>query len=139
MKVIAVRGKPLDLSESPTRRDDTLDEHQAQETLKVTGAAVFDDDERLMPLMSGFLSQQLQAALIAEQTAMTFGRNLGYVHEYLSSRREFASCERDSAYLEIRTHVIQEYFAHLREVEDLEEDCPQSRFIAHGLLQQVAL
>lgn len=127
MKVIAVRGKPLNLSESPTRRDDTLDEHQAQEAVKVTGAAVFDDDERLMPLISGFLSQQLQAALIAEQTAMTFGRNLGYAHEYLTKRREYASCDRDSAYLEIRTHVIQEYFAHLREVEGISKKTVRNR------------
>lgn len=127
MKVIVARGELLDLNESPTWRDDTPDEHQAQEVLKVTGAAVFDDDERLMPLMSGFLSQQLQAALISEQTALTFGRNLGYASEYLMGRREFASCERDSAFLEIRTHVIQEYFAHLREVEGISKKTVRNR------------
>lgn len=127
MKVVVARGKTLDLSESPTKGDSTLDEHQAQEALRFTGAAVFDDDERLMPLMSGFLSQQLQAALISEQTAITFGRNLGYAHEYITGRREFATCERDSAFLEIRTHVIQEYFAHLREVEQISKKTVRNR------------
>ena len=127
MKVIAVRGKPLDFSESPTRRDDPSEESQVHEAVKVTGAAVFDDDERLMPLVSGFLSHGLQTAQIAEQTAITYGRNLGYTCGYLMNRREFRDCERDSAFLEVRTHVIEEYFAHLREAEDISKKTVRNR------------
>ena len=127
MKVIAVRGKPLDFSESPTRRGDSPEESQVQETVKVTGAAVFDDDERLMPLVSGYLSHELQNAQIAQQTAITYGRNLGYTCDYLMNRREFRDCERDSAFLEVRTHVIEEYFAHLREVEELSKKTVRNR------------
>lgn len=127
MKVVAVRGQPLDLSESPTRRDDVSDEYQTQEALKLTGAAVFDDDERLMPLISGFLSHELRNALISQQSALTYGRNLGYFHEYLMGRREFANCERDSAFLEIRTHVIEEYFAHIREAEEISKKTVRNR------------
>ncbi|MBD1106610.1 phage integrase N-terminal SAM-like domain-containing protein [Pseudomonas amygdali pv. morsprunorum] len=127
MKVIAVRGKPLDFSESPTRRDNPSEESQVQEAVKVTGAAVFDDDERLMPLMSGYLSHALQKAQISQQTAITYGRNLVYTCEYLMNRREFRDCERDSAFLEIRTHVIEEYFAHLREAEGLSKKTVRNR------------
>ena len=127
MKVIAVRGKPLDFSESPTRRGDSPEESQVQETVKVTGAAVFDDDERLMPLVSGYLSHELQNAQIAQQTAITYGRNLGNTCDYLMNRREFRDCERDSAFLEVRTHVIEEYFAHLREVEELSKKTVRNR------------
>ncbi|ETU79890.1 hypothetical protein Q095_00343 [Pseudomonas aeruginosa PS50] len=127
MKVIAVRGKSLDLSESPTRRDDPSEESQVHEAVKVTGAAVFDDDERLMPLISGYLSHSLQTAQIAEQTAITYGRNLGYTCEYLMNRREFRDCERDSAFLEIRTHVIEEYFANLREAEGISKKTVRNR------------
>ena len=51
MKVIAVRGTPLDFRESPTRRDDPSEESPIQEAVNVIGTAVFDDDERLMPLI----------------------------------------------------------------------------------------
>lgn len=112
MKVIAVRGTPLDFRESPTRRDDPSEESPIQEAVNVIGTAVFDDDERLMPLISGYLSHALREADISQQTAITYGRNLGYTCEYLMNRREFRDCERDSAFLEIRTHVIEEYFAH---------------------------
>lgn len=127
MKVIAVRGKPLDFRESPTKRHDPSEEPQVQEAVKVTGAAVFDDDERLMPLISGYLSHALQNAQISQLTAITYGRNLGYTCEYLMNRREFRDCERDSAFLEIRTHVIEEYFAHLREAEELSKKTVRNR------------
>lgn len=127
MKVIAVRGKALDFSESPTRGDDSYEESPVQAAVKVTGAAVFDDDERLMPLISGYLSQELQNAQISQQTAITYGRNLGYTCEYLMNRREFRDCERDSSFLEVRAHVIEEYFAHLREVEELSKKTVRNR------------
>lgn len=127
MKVIAVRGAPLDFRESPTRRDDSSEESPIQEAVNVTGTAVFDDDERLMPLISGYLSHALQKAYISQQTAITYGRNLGYTCEYLTNRREFRDCERDSAFLEIRTHVIEEYFAHLREDEELSKKTVRNR------------
>lgn len=143
MKVITVRGKTLELSESPTRRDNTSDVSPTHETVKLTGAAVFDDDERLMPLISGFLSHGLRNALISEQSALTYGRNLGYAHEYLMGRREFRDYERDSAFLEIRTHVIEEYFAHLREVEEISKktlrnrDCALMSFFNNSLCRGV--
>ena len=55
MKVIAIKGKPLDFRESPTRRDNPTEGSPIQEAVNVTGTAVFDDDERLMPLISGYL------------------------------------------------------------------------------------
>ena len=127
MKVIAVRGTPLDFRESPTRRDDPSEESPIQEAVNVIGTAVFDDDERLMPLISGYLSHALREADISQQTAITYGRNLGYTCEYLMNRREFRDCERDSAFLEIRTHVIEEYFAHLREAEGLSKTTVRNR------------
>lgn len=143
MKVITVRGKTLEFSESPTRRDNTSEVSPTHEAVKLTGAAVFDDDERLMPLISGFLSHGLRNALISEQSALTYGRNLGYAHEYLMGRREFRDCERDSAFLEIRTHVIEEYFAHLREVEEISKktlrnrDCALMSFFNNSLCRGV--
>lgn len=127
MKVIAVRRKPLDLSESPTKRGDESPESLIHEAVSLTGAAVFDDDERLMPLISGFLSHGLINGLISEQSALTYGRNLGYAHEYLTGRREFRGCERDSAFLEIRTHVIEEYFASIREDEGISKKTVRNR------------
>lgn len=126
MKVVTVRGKPLDLSESPVWGH-AIQSPQIQDPVKLTGAAVFDDEERLMPLISGFLSHGLRNALISEQSALTYGRNLGYAYEYLNKRREFKDCERDSAFLEIRAHMIEEYFAHIRDVDGISKKTVRNR------------
>ncbi|EKT4493113.1 tyrosine-type recombinase/integrase [Pseudomonas sp. YQ_6] len=126
MKVITVREKTLDLCESPVRGS-PIPISSVQDRVKLTGAAVFDDEERLLPLVSGFLSHGLRNSLISEQSALTYGRNLGYVYEYLGTRREFKDCERDSAFLEIRAHVIEEYFARLREIEEISKKTVRNR------------
>lgn len=126
MKIITARGKTLDLNESPDWGS-AFRATQTKEPVKLTGAALFDDEERLMPLVSGFLSHGLRNALISEQSALTYGRNLGYVCEYLDTRREFKDCERDSAFLEMRAHVIEEYFAHLREIDQISKKTVRNR------------
>lgn len=118
MKVLAVRAKALDLSESPVLEERSFDAAQLENS-KLTGVAVFDDEERLLPLASGYLNHGLRHGLMSYQSSLTYGKNIGYFHEYLATRREFATCERDAAFLDVRTHAIEEYFSHLREEEDL--------------------
>ncbi|MFC5694840.1 tyrosine-type recombinase/integrase [Pseudomonas sp. GCM10022186] len=127
MKVLAVRAKALDLSESPTLGEGGSGEPLVVGAQALTGAGVFDDEERLLPLVSGFLSHEFRNGLMSYQSGLTYGKNLGYFHEYLMGRREFAGCERDLAYLEARTHVLEEYFAHLREIEELSEKTVRNR------------
>lgn len=127
MRVLAVRSKRIDLNESPTLEEGWAGESLDARSQVLTGAAVFDDDERLLPLVSGFLSHGLANGHMSYQSALTYGKNLGYFHQYQMGRREFADCERDSAYLEVRTHVIEEYFAHLREEEELSTKTVRNR------------
>ncbi|HBP6832631.1 TPA: integrase [Pseudomonas aeruginosa] len=127
MKVLAVQAKTLDLSESPVLEERGVDQTQLQAQQRFTGAAVFDDDERLLPLASRFLSHGLQNALISYQSCLTYGKNIGYAHEYLIGLREFANCERDSAFLDVRTYAIEEYFSHLREDQDLSSKTIRNR------------
>lgn len=127
MKVLAVRSKRIDLDESPTLEEGWTDEPLDTRSLVLTGAAVFDDEERLLPLVSGFLAHGLAKGHMSYQSALTYGKNLGYFHQYLMGRREYADFERDSAYLDVRSHVIEEYFAHLRETEELSTKTVRNR------------
>lgn len=127
MKVLAVRAKELDLNESPIREERDFDVAQLDGVKKLTGVAVFDDEERLLPLASGYLSHGLQNSLMSYESSLTYAKNIGYFHEYLASRREFAGCDRDSAFLDLRTHALEEYFSHLREEAGLSKKTIRNR------------
>lgn len=123
MKVVAERGKELNLDES------LLNEVEATVggIVTVTGAGLFDDNERLMPLVSDYLSEQLETRLLSIQSAKTYGQNLGYVLSYMKSRRDFASTVRDEAFIYADRPVYREYFKILIEDEDLEGNTARNR------------
>ncbi|MFV3329560.1 tyrosine-type recombinase/integrase [Pseudomonas sp. NY15437] len=127
MKVLAVRGNSLNLRDSPVREERNAGEPCLEGTKKLTGVAVFDDEERLLPLVSSFLSHGLKNGLMSYESCLTYGKNISYFHQYLLTRREFADCERDTAMLEVRTHAIEEYFSHLREDEELSQKTIRNR------------
>lgn len=115
MKVVAARGAVLDLSESLLNEDGTL----VTGLVTVTGGAVFDENERLLPLCSGFLTQHAKVQSLSITSVGTYGKNLQYAHQYLKARREFATTSADEAFLEVSRNVLSEYIAHLVEEEEL--------------------
>lgn len=113
MTVIAVRGKFLDLGESML--------NEGVETVKgvvtVSGAGVFDENERLLPLISSFLSEKLDTKKFALQTALTYGRNLEYCQEFLNGRRELSAWERDEKFLHVGRPVLRQYVSEMQSQE----------------------
>lgn len=123
MKVVAARAEVLDLGESLLNEIELTTEGVVQ----VTGAGVFDDDERLMPRISDFLSERAATDLLSIKSVKTYGHNLGYILEYLKSRPDFRSTDRDEAFVEAGTHVFREYFKLLLEDQDLEGNTARNR------------
>lgn len=57
----------------------------------------------------------------------TYGKNLGYAHQYLKARREFATARLDEAFLEVSRSLLTEYIAHLIEKEELSTKTVRNR------------
>jgi site-specific recombinase XerD len=123
MKVLAVKSRILDLSES------MLNEECAQVSgkVKLTGAGVFDEEERLLPLISSYLTHGLHNGTMALASAVTYGRNLGYSYEYLRDCREFAGVERDYVYLDVGSLRLKEYMSFMRQEEGLTSKTVRNR------------
>ncbi|MDA8485732.1 tyrosine-type recombinase/integrase [Pseudomonas resinovorans] len=123
VKVVAVRSQVLDLQESALNEAG----FKVGEVVKVTGAGVFDDEERLLPLISWYISHGVRNATLSLDSAETYGKNLGYCHEYLNGRREFQGLVRDEAFLDVGTYVLEEYFAQLRNEDELSSKTIRNR------------
>ncbi len=123
MKVVAARKVVLDLNESLLNEDGAL----VSGHVSVTGGALFDDDERLLALCSGFLTQSAREESLSIKSVETYGKNLGYAHQYLKSRREFATTLSDEAFLEVSRSMLAEYMAHMLEDEELSSKTVRNR------------
>ncbi len=123
MKVVSARGAVLDLRMSLLNEDGPL----VSGHVSVTGGAVFDENERLLPLCSGFLTQHAKEGSLSTQSVETYGKNLAYALQYLKGRREFATTLSDEAFLEVSKGQLAEYFAHLRESENLASKTVRNR------------
>ncbi len=85
----------------------------------VTAVGLFDLQERLAPLASEYLSRAVQSASLALESAETYGRNIGYLLEFLKTTSLFKNSSYDEILLTVTQQGIAKYFAHLREVQGL--------------------
>ncbi|WP_348750398.1 tyrosine-type recombinase/integrase [Pseudomonas rhodesiae] len=123
MKVVAARAEVLDLGESLLNEVSPTTEG----VVRVTGGGVFDDDERLLPHVSCFLSEQASTDKLSIKSVKTYGHNLGYIYSFLQSRPELKSCKLDEAFIDAGTHIYREYFRSLIEESDLESTTARNR------------
>lgn len=124
VKVIVEYGTEIDLRESVVSQVTKI---PLKGTDKVFGAAVFDDNGRLLPLISEYLSWATKTQDLSTNSALTYGRNLAYFLGYLQSRRGFSENESDEAFLTVQKHVIQEYFSHLEKEQELSSKTIRNR------------
>lgn len=82
-------------------------------TVKVNGVGVFDDNGKLLPIISEYLSYLSKHEKIAYKSASTYGKNLIYFLSYIRSRPDYNDDETDEVFLSIPTYVIQEYLTFL--------------------------
>jgi|GEM_PF-6818894 len=109
-------NESVNLSNSLLNEDDGV---WLSSTKLLTGVAAFDDELRVLPLISEFLSYSLRNNKISRHTAKTYSKNLTYFLTYLKKRQEFKCTQLDEAFLIVSKFVIEEYLAELRLVHKL--------------------
>jgi len=118
MKVITRRETPLDLSNSVLATGEFRDQFLAQPegkspNVKVTGAVLLDDDERLHPIVSAYLSRNFKNVLIADPSVKSYGQRISYLLRDLKTKVEFEDSDRDDALLSVTIGRLEGYLASL--------------------------
>lgn len=93
----------------------------------ITAVGLFDSEEKLVPLVSEFLTRAAQQRTLAFTSVATYGRNIGYMLEHLKLQKAFQSLSYDECLLIVSRNNIAQYFAHLREVEELDSTTVRNR------------
>lgn len=115
MRVVVKEKQMLDLGRSLLNEDGPTVAGQ----VSVTAVGLFDSEERLVPLVSEYLTFAVRSANLAALSAETYGRNIGYLLEHLKGTPNFKSSSYDEILLAVTKHGIQRYYSHLREVDGL--------------------
>lgn len=123
MKVVVRKNQLIDLERSMLNEDGQQVAGQAS----VTAVGLFDLQERLAPLPSEYLTRAVQSASLALESAETYGRNIGYLLEYLKTTPLFKTSSYDEILLAVTQLGIAKYFVHLREVEGLSSTTIRNR------------
>lgn len=118
MKVVLRRGVSLDLSDSVLATGEYRDQFMLQPEgkrpdVKVTGAVLFDDDERVHPIVSSYLSRNYRNTLIADASVESYGQRISYLLDHLETMVEFENSERDDALLSVTIGRLEGYLATL--------------------------
>lgn len=94
MKVIAVRDRDLDLSNSILAngkyREQFLAQPEGSEpSVKVTGCGLIDDDEQLLPLVSSYLCRNYRNVSKADKTVLSYARRISYLLQDQKTKPEY--------------------------------------------------
>ena len=101
----------LDLSKSCLLNE--IPNLSLNKTVTVNGVGVFDDDGKILPLVSEYLSYRTKHQIISYKSAVTYGRNLSYFLSYIRSRPDYDDSESDEVFITVPKYVIQEYLTFL--------------------------
>jgi site-specific recombinase XerD len=120
MKVVLKRGVPLNLSNSVLATGKYREQFLAQPEgnhpkVNVTSAVLFDDDERLHPITSSYLSRNFRNILIADASVKSYGQRISYLLTNLKTKVEFENSDRDDALLSVTIGRLEAYLAGLSE------------------------
>lgn len=92
---------------------------QAAGLASVKAVGLFDSEERLVPLVSEYLTRGVNTAKLSFPSAETYGRNIGYLLEHLKGTATFQHSSWDEILLNVNQQGIARYFIHLREIDCL--------------------
>lgn len=104
-------NRELDLSESYLISD--IPDLSLDQKIKVNGVGVFDNNGKILPIISEYLSYQFKHQIIAYESAVTYGKNLTYFLNYIRSRPDYEDNESDEVFTTVPKYVIQEYLTFL--------------------------
>ncbi len=111
MDIKVCNGIELDLSQSYLLSE--IPDLSLNQTVKVNGVGVFDDNGKILPIISEYLSYHSKHEIIAYKSAATYSKNLTYFLNYIRSRPEYDDDESDDVFLTVPRYVIQEYLTFL--------------------------
>jgi len=117
----------LDLSKSFLHSQISNFTSEQKVKVKVNGTGVFDDNSKILPLISEYLSYQSKHAKIAYKSAETYGKNLTYFLKYIRSRSDYEDDETDEVFITVPGYVIQEYLTFLILEEGKESSTVRNR------------
>lgn len=118
MKVVAIRARELDLSKSilangPYREQFLAQPEASEPIVKVTGCALIDDDERLLPLVSSYLCRNYRNTSLADQSVLAYARRLSYLLKDLKTKVAYEASDRDDLLLSVGLGNIEVYLGGL--------------------------
>ena len=118
MKVVAVRDKELDLSNSilasgPYREQFLAEPEGSEPSVKVTGCALIGNDEQLLPLVSSYLCRNYRNTLLGDKTVVSYARRISYLLEDQKSKPEHETSLRDDLLLSIGFGDLEVYLGRL--------------------------
>lgn len=114
LKVVVDEGAKLSLCDSLLNEVDGI---EVDGEVSSRGAAVFDENGKIFPLFSEYLSSMVRYEKLAFATAKTYGRNLTYLLQYLRTRSDFDPLITDEVFLTLQQHVFEEYYVYLEKIE----------------------
>ena len=123
MKVVVAARLKLDLGQSQLNEEAPT----VKGAKTVVGAALFDDQERIVPLVSEYLSRGVKDASLAYQSAETYGRNLGYLIKHHQALDDYKHLTADQILMVISRSGLSHYFYHLRVEEELDSTTLRNR------------
>lgn len=98
-----------------------------EQTVKVNGVAVFDDNGKILPLISEYLSYQSKHEKISYKSADTYAKNLTYFLQYIRNRADYEDDETDEVFITVPGYVIQEYLTFLTRHEGKKSSTVRNR------------
>jgi len=120
VKVVKARAKPLDLSNSILLKGEFREQFLAQPEasdpiVAVSGCALFDKDERLLPLVSDYLCGNFRKTKLADASVFSFAYRISYLLDDLKAKSEYESTDRDEALLSVSLGQLEAYLGGLAE------------------------
>ncbi|MHC8324610.1 tyrosine-type recombinase/integrase [Pseudomonas sp. LB1P83] len=118
MKVVAIRDRELDLSNSilangPYREQFLAQPEGSEPSVKVTGCGLIGNDERLLPLVSSYLCRNYRNSSLADKTVLSYARRISYLLEDQKSKPEHETSFRDDLLLSIGLGDLEVYLGRL--------------------------
>lgn len=88
----------------------------SEQIANVSGVGIFDNNSKILPLISRYLSYQIKHEKIAVKSASTYAKNLAYFLDYIRNREDYDKYESDDVFFTVPKFVIQEYLSHLSKI-----------------------
>lgn len=125
MEIKVCSNISLDLSKSYL--NDQFQNLKLDTIVRVNGVGVFDDNDRILSIISQYLSYYAKHEKISYKSASTYGKNLTYFLQYIRTRSDYSGDESDDVFITVPSYVIQEYLTFLSRDQNISSSTVRNR------------